>query len=102
MSDIQHQPTVTPSSPQAPASLWRRVVTSTGQPPAWALVRYLVGGLIAGVALGAALPHFRATLLAALAGAIVAASASAGPSGIARRMSVVTAGCTLALAVVGF
>jgi Fusaric acid resistance protein-like len=83
-------------------SLWRRVVTPTGQPPAWALVRYLVGGVVAGVALGSGLPHIKATLLSALAGAIVAASASGGPSGIARRLSFVAAGWTLAFTIVGF
>jgi hypothetical protein len=52
------------------------VFSSTDQPPAWALVRYLV----AGVACSAALPHFKATLLSTLAGAIVAAAASGGAS----------------------
>jgi hypothetical protein len=83
-------------------SLWQRVFGSTGQPPAWPLVRYLVAGLIAGVALGSGLPHFRATLLSGLAGAIVAASASMGPSGIARRLSLSAAGWTLIFTVVGF
>ena len=100
--ETQDEPSVAGLPPQEPSSLWRRVVTSTGQPPAWPLVRYLAGGLVAGAALGAGLPHFRGTLLAALAGAVVAASASSGPSGIARRLSLVTAGCTLVLAVVGF
>jgi hypothetical protein len=82
--------------------LSRVVFASTGQPAAWALLRYLLGGLVAGVALGSGLPHIKATLLSALAGAIVAASASAGPTGIARRLAVVAAGWTLVLAVVGF
>jgi MFS family permease len=83
-------------------SAWQRVFASTGQPPAWALVRYLLAGLIAGAALGGALPQVRGTLLAALAGAIVGASACAGPSGIARRLSVVAALWTLILTSVGF
>ena len=82
-------------------TLWHRVVTSTGQPPARRLVRYLAGGLVAGVAFSAALPHFRATLLSALAGAIVAA-ASGGPSGISRRAAVAAAGWNLVLTVVAF
>jgi hypothetical protein len=44
-------------------------------------------GLFVGAALGAALPHFRGTLLAALAGIIVAAAGAAGPSGISRRLA---------------
>jgi hypothetical protein len=57
---------------------------------------------VAGFALGSGLPHFKGTLLSGLAGAIVAASASAGPTGIARRMSVIAAGWTLVLTTVGF
>ena len=91
MTEVEPQPT-----------LWQRVVGSTGEPPAWPLVRYLVCGLVAGVALSAALPHFKATLLSALAGAIVAASASGGPSGIARRVALAAAGWTLVLTTIGF
>jgi hypothetical protein len=58
----QEQPSVAASRVEARPSLLQRVLTSTDQPPAWALVRYLVAGLVAGVAVGAALPHFRATL----------------------------------------
>src|SRR5262249_5037161 len=68
-------------------SRWRSWFTSTGAPANWALVRYLVCGLFAGLALGAALPEFRATLLAGLSGAVVAAAGSMGPSGIARRVT---------------
>jgi MFS family permease len=74
----------------------------TGTPPAWALVRYLVCGLVVGGALGGALPEFRGTLLAALTGAVVAASGSAGPSGISRRVALVSAGLALILTVVAF
>jgi hypothetical protein len=42
----------------------------------------MVCGLVVGGALGAALPQFRGALLAALAGVIVAAAGSGGPSGI--------------------
>jgi hypothetical protein len=94
------QPTV--EGPEARPSVWQRIVASTGQPPAWALVRYLAAGLVAGIALGAALPHFKATVLAALAGAVVAACGSVGPSGIARRLAAVAAVWTLVLTTVGF
>jgi hypothetical protein len=82
--------------------LWHRIFTSTGQPPAWGLVKYLLGGLVAGAALGAGLPQPKGTLLAGLAGAIVAASASGGPSGIARRVSLAAAFWTLVFTTVGF
>ena len=75
---------------------------STGAPPAWGLVRYLVAGLVVGLALGSALPEFRGTLLAALTGAVVAASGSAGPSGISRRIALVSAALALVLTVVAF
>jgi hypothetical protein len=82
--------------------LWHRIFTSTGQPPAWGLVKYLVIGLVAGSAVGGALPQPKGTLLAALAGAIVAASASAGPSGVARRVALAAGLWTLILTTVGF
>jgi len=102
MSETQDEPGVTGSTSQAPQPLWRRPFTSTGEPPRWWLVKYLAAGLVAGAALGTALPHIRGALLAGLAGLVVAASASSGPSGISRRVSLGTAACTLALAVVGF
>jgi hypothetical protein len=74
--------TVAGSLSEVPRSRWRSWFASTGQPPAWALVRYMVCGLVVGGALGAALPQFRGALLAALAGVIVAAAGSGGPSGI--------------------
>jgi hypothetical protein len=101
MSQVE-QPAVAASGTGAHPSLWQRITASTGQPPAWALVRYLAAGLVAGLALGAALPHFRATVLAALAGAVVGACGSVGPSGIARRLAAVAAVWTLVLTVVGF
>jgi hypothetical protein len=61
-----------------------------------------VAGLFAGFALGAALPEFRATLLAGLASLVVAAAGSMGPSGIARRLTVVAAGLSLVLTFVAF
>ena len=104
MGESEHEGrTVTASSPgEAPRSRWRGWFASTGAPPAWALVRYMVGGLVVAAALSAALPHQRATLLAALAGAIVAAAGSAGPSGISRRVALVAAGSGLVLTVVAF
>jgi Fusaric acid resistance protein-like len=48
------------------------------------------------------LPDVEATLLSALTGAIVAAAGSAGPSAIARRLSVATAGSSLVLMLVAF
>jgi hypothetical protein len=81
---------------------WRRWFAPTGQPPAWALVGYMVCGLVVGGSLAAALPQSRGALLAALAGAIVAAAGSGGPSGIARRLALITAGAELVLAVIGF
>jgi hypothetical protein len=96
MSQVQAMPAA------ARPSLWQRIVTTTGEPPAWALVRYLAAGLVAGIAVGATLPHFKATVLAALAGAVVGACGSVGPSAIARQLAVVAAGWTLILSVVGF
>ena len=75
---------------------------STGAPPAWGMVRYMVCGLVAGAALTGLLPDFRATLLAALTGAVVAASGSAGPSGVSRRIALIGAGVSLVLTVVAF
>src|SRR4030095_16188612 len=75
---------------------------STGAPPAWGMVRYMVCGLVVGAALTSLLPDFRATLLGALAGVLVAASGSGGPAGISRRVALVTAGVGLVLMAVGF
>lgn len=83
-------------------SQWRSWFTPTGAPPAWALAGYLVCGLVVGAALAAPLPQVRGTLLAALTGGIVAASGSSGPSGISRRVALVTAGSGLVLTVVAF
>jgi uncharacterized membrane protein YccC len=41
---------------------WRSWFAPTGQPPAWALVGYMVGGLALGGAFGAALPEIRGAL----------------------------------------
>jgi len=81
---------------------WRGWFAPTGKPPAWGVVRYMVCGLFVGGALGAALPEVRGALLAALAGVVVAAAGSGGPSGIARRLALITAGAELVLGVVGF
>jgi Fusaric acid resistance protein-like len=81
---------------------WRSWLAPTGQPPAWGLVRYMVCGLVLGGAFGAALPEIRGALLAALAGIIVAAAGSGGPSGISRRIALIAAGCELVLAVIAF
>src|SRR5262245_56633595 len=84
---------------ETPRRSW---LASTGQPPAWGLVRYAVGGLFVGGALGAALPQTRGTLLAALAGVVVAAAGCGGPSRISRRLALIASGCVLVLAIVGF
>jgi Fusaric acid resistance protein-like len=93
---------VAASSAEAPRSGWRSWFASTGQPPAWGLVRYMVCGLFLGAALGAALPQARGTLLAALAGVIVSAAGAAGPSGISRRLALIAAALGLVLTVVAF
>jgi MFS family permease len=62
----------------------------------------MVCGLVVGAALSALLPDFRATLLAALTGAVVAAAGSGGPSGISRHVALVAAGSALVLTVVAF
>jgi MFS family permease len=103
MTEVEQQkPGVAAPAAEARPSLWERIFSSTGAQPAWALVRYLVAGLLAGGALGAGLPHVKATLLAGLTGAIVAAAASAGPSGISRRLALAAAGWTLVLTTVAF
>ena len=75
---------------------------STGAPPAWGMVRYMVCGLVVGAAFTGLLPDFRATLLGALAGVLVAASGSGGPSAISRRVALVTAGVGFVLMAVAF
>src|SRR5262245_10362742 len=103
MSEVEHdQRGVDDSRADARPSHWRRWFASTGAPPAWGLVRYMVCGLVVGGAMGGVLPDFRGTLLAALTGAVVAASGSGGPSGISRRVALVTAGLGLVLTVVAF
>ena len=74
----------------------------SGAPPAWGLMRYLACGMVVGGSLGAALPEIRGALLAALTGAVVAASGSSGPSGISRRVAVASAVSALVLTVVAF
>jgi hypothetical protein len=85
-----------------PRSRWRNWFASTGAPPARGLVRYAVSGLVVGGALGVALPQVRGTLLAALAGVIVAAAGSGGPSRISRRLALIAAASGLVLTIVGF
>ena len=103
MSEMEQEPGMdTASRGEAFRSRVRGWFAPTGTPPAWGLVRYLVGGLVVGAALTAFLPDFRATLLGALTGAVVAASGSAGPSGISRRVALVAAGTGLVLTVVAF
>ncbi|HET8873991.1 MAG TPA: hypothetical protein VFM83_09920 [Gaiellaceae bacterium] len=85
---------------QEQRSGWRSWFRSTGAPPAWGLVRYMVCGLVAGAALSAPLPESRGTLLAALAGVVVAAAGSGGPSGISRRVALIAAVLGLLLTVV--
>jgi hypothetical protein len=98
----QEQPGTTASRGEAAESRWRKLFASTGAPLAWGLVRYMVCGLVLGGALGAALPEFRGALLAALTGAVVAASGSGGPSGVSRRVALISAGAALVLTVVAF
>ena len=102
MSEREHEQPTDVAPAEAPRSRWRRWLASTGAPPAWGLVRYMVCGLLVGIALSAPLPHFRATLLSALAGAIVAAAGSGGPSRIARRIAVIAAVFSLLLTIVAF
>jgi hypothetical protein len=101
MGEIEHeQRTVTASRGEALRSLVGGWFASTGAPPAWGLVRYMVCGLVVGAALSGLLQDFRATLLAALTGAVVAASG--GSSVISRRVAVIAAGLALVLTVVAF
>ena len=76
--------------------------TSTGAPPAWGLVAYMVCGLVAGAALTGLLPDFRGTLLGALAGVIVAAAGSGGPSRISRRVALIAAASGFLLMTLAF
>ena len=101
MSEIE-EGTVAASRGEALRSRLRGWFASTGAPPAWGLVRYLGSGLLVGAALSALLPDVRGTLLAALTGAVVAASGSGGPSGISRRVALIAAGSGLILTVVAF
>ena len=48
MSTVQpQQSSIAASGVGTPPSLWRRVITPTGAPPAWGLVRYLAAGIVA-------------------------------------------------------
>src|SRR4029453_18754098 len=91
---------VAASPAETPPSGWRSWFASTGQPPAWGLVRYMAHGLVLGGGLAGALPQVRGPLLAALAGIIVAAAGSGGPSGISRRLALIAAGTGLVLTTV--
>jgi hypothetical protein len=81
---------------------WRSWFAGTGQPPAWALVGYMAAGLIAGVALSSPLPNFRGAMLGGLAGLVVAAAGSGGPSAISRRVALITAALGLVLIAIAF
>jgi hypothetical protein len=102
MSDVEQQLSPNASSDEERLPRWRSWFAPTGAPPAWGLVRYMVCGLVVGGSLGAALPDVRGALLAALTGAVVAASGSGGPSGISRRVALISAGLALVLTVVAF
>ena len=102
MSEMDSAPVSTTSAPASLGSRVRGWFAPTGAPPAWGLVRYMVCGLFAGAALTGFFPDVRATLLGALTGAVVAASGSGGPSGVARRVALVSAGLALVLTVVAF
>ena len=103
MSETQNeQGTVAASRGEDLRSRVRGWFVSTGAPPAWAMVRYMVCGLVVGAAFTGLLPDFRATLLGALAGVVVAASGSGGPSGISRRVALVAAGVGFLLMAVAF
>jgi MFS family permease len=90
------------SEEAAPRTGWRSWFAPTGQPPAWALVGYMAAGLIAGVALSSSLPNFRGAMLGGLAGLIVAAGGSGGPSAISRRVALITAALGLVLTAIAF
>jgi hypothetical protein len=62
----------------------------------------MAAGLLAGVALSSPLPNFRGTMLGALAGLIVAAAGSGGPSLISRRVALITAALGLVLTAIAF
>jgi hypothetical protein len=72
---------VAASPAETPPSGWRSWFASTGQPPAWALVRYMVYGLVLGGVLGGALPQVRGTLLAPLRASSSPPPARAVPPG---------------------
>ena len=59
-------------------------------------------GLLLGLALCAALPDVRGALLGGPTGLVVAAAGSGGPSGVARRVALLTAAGSLVLTVVAF
>jgi hypothetical protein len=102
MREMDGEPASTTSQTVSLGSRVRGWFAATGAPPAWGLVRYMVCGLFVGAALTGLFPDFRATLLGALTGAVVAASGSGGPSGVARRVSLVSAGLALVLTIVAF
>lgn len=96
------QRTVAASRGEALRSRVRGWFVSTGAPPAWPMVRYMVCGLVVGAAFTGLLPDFRATLLGALAGVVVAASGSSGPSSVSRQVALVAAGVGFVLMAVAF
>ena len=103
MSEIgNEQRTFAASRGEALRSRVRGWFVSTGAPPAWPMVRYMVCGLVVGAAFTGLLPDVRATLLGALAGVVVAASGSSGPSSVSRQVALVAAGVGFVLMAVAF
>ena len=102
MTNAAEQPGGSPARADALQARVRGWFTSTGAPPAWGLVRYAAAGLFVGGGITALLPNSRATLLGALAGVVVAAAGSVGPSGISRRLALFAAGGGFVLTVVAF
>lgn len=66
---------------------WGRWFGSTGKPPQFGLLLYLLFGGAVGAALGAAFSPQKGAILAGLTGALIAAAGSSGPSRIALRVA---------------
>lgn len=89
-------------SPREHKTRWRRWFGSTGKPPQFGLVLYLMCGGAVGAALGAVFNPQEGAILSGLTGALIAAAGSRGPSRIALRVAGFASVIAVAFVLVGF
>ena len=81
---------------------WGRWFGSTGKPPLFGLLLYLLFGGAVGAALGAVFSPQKGAILAGLTGALIAAAGSSGPSRVALRVAGFASVIAVAFVFVGF